>query len=120
MIQIYLVYIHLVVYTKTMNDLEPPGTSWNHLEQAGTAWNKVELTLVTWAKQWTDTQKNKFIGRNSVCNAIAQQNATALAIVTKNTISAFRRLNHLEWDGTSNKLTLQIWHSQGNLYVQYH
>ena len=42
MIKSYLVYIHLVVYTKTINDLEPPGTSWNHLGQAGTAWNKVE------------------------------------------------------------------------------
>ena len=32
------------VHTKTRNELEPPGRSWNYLERADATWNELEPT----------------------------------------------------------------------------
>ena len=62
----------------TRNELGLPETSWNNLEPRGT-----RLT-----QQRTDTEKQKLIGRNCMCNIIAQYNTTlAVVIVTKSAIS---------------------------------
>ena len=37
-----------ILHTKTRNELEPPGTSWNYLEPPGTIYNVLELSRTTY------------------------------------------------------------------------
>ena len=86
----------------------------NKLELAGTTLKKMDS-----AKNWH--KDDNFIGRNKVCNTIAQENTTlAMAIAGKGSISDVFRLSHLERNGTGNELTHKKDTHRQILCVQYH
>ena len=120
--------VSYTVHTKTRNELEPLGMSWNKLERAGTSWNHLERAGTRWSYQRLALERIRLVSCNgSSCFHMHRKENLRQTYNNTNTKSfveyeILRRQHELEINGTlrisiqwTNSKTLSVSQWSANL-----